>query len=92
MKNPGLYLGLTILSDGENGKQVANFTGLSYPEAMEDAEVALTENILANEFGEEFFALMQKVGVRMSELGIAVAEEKAGGADTGAAIKKAAIG
>ena len=44
MKNPGVYIGVTVLSDGKDGgKMVASFTGQSYPQGMDDLEVAPSE-------------------------------------------------
>ena len=73
MRNPGLYIGVMVLSDKKDGgKKVASFTGQCYPEGMNDLEVAITEQILTNEFGAEFFELIKKVTDRMAEIGVEV--------------------
>ena len=90
MLNPGLYIGVTVLQDSEEGgKEVASFTGQAYPQGMNDLSIAMVESLMVNEFGDEFMSLIKKLDERLSEVGIAIGEAKAGGAATADAAKGA---
>jgi hypothetical protein len=77
MKNPGLYIGVVVTSEEEDGStHISMHRGLSYPNGMDDYDVAVVEDILTTEFGEEYDALQRKVDKRMSEVGLVVGQAK----------------
>jgi hypothetical protein len=82
MRNPSVLIGFTLISDEEDGhKRISTFDGLMY-NGLDDLQVTMIEDIMTNEFAEEFDKLKQKMRIRMVELGYVTAE--AAGADVSA--------
>jgi len=70
MKNPGIYIGFTIVSDAEGGgKQVANHSGVCYPSGLEDADVVAVEDLLHQQHGAELKELLGRVEATLIQAG-----------------------
>ena len=71
MRNSSAYIGLTIVSDNEDGtRRVSAHKGLDY-HALDDIKVVIIEDAL-DEFSEEYDALQRKIDRRMIDLGFII--------------------
>jgi hypothetical protein len=72
MRNPSVHIGMTLLSENTDGSlRVSTQYGLSYA-GVDDMQATMIQDILANEFGEQFNELLLGIGTRMAELGYEV--------------------
>ena len=73
MKNPEIYIGFTVVSDEEDGHdRVSTFDGIFY-RGLDDLQVTGVEDVLGEEFGEEWDALKRKMRKRLTAMGYGVA-------------------
>mgnify|MGYP001814200769 CR=1 FL=1 len=73
MKNPSIYFGFVVVSEKENGeKQVASEDCIAW-HALDSAQVAVLQDLMASEFGPKFDALKQELRERAVDLGYASA-------------------
>ena len=73
MKNPSLYIGMTLISEEADGhKRVSTFDGISY-QGLDDLQATAIQDLLTNEFAEQFDALKQALRVRLVEMGYGAA-------------------
>jgi hypothetical protein len=80
MKNPSLYIGFTLVSDEADGHtRVSTFDGLSY-HGMDGLQITMVQDLLVEEFAEDFDVLKQRMRKRLVDMGYAN-EIQNGGAD-----------
>ena len=79
MKNPTVHIGFTLLTDcAEGGRQVAGMTGHTIG-GLDALQLTGLQELLINEFKDDFDTFLKPVLLRLTDLGYAIAAS--GGAD-----------
>jgi len=72
MKGIQICLGHTLLTDSEGGgKQIAGQTGHMIG-GLDSMQATVVQNLLINEFGDDFNAFLKPILIRLAELGFVV--------------------
>lgn len=71
MRNPSIYVGFVLTSENEDGTlRVSAQEGLSW-HGMDDMQATMVQDILSNEFLEDFHPLLKDISTRFVDLGYA---------------------